>query len=87
MIIVIRVINIVIQLLTLLVVIDAMLSFFLSPFHPLRSTLDRLVNPMLAPIRKVVPPIQNIDFSPVILLIFLQVLGSVIVNLLSSFIW
>jgi YggT family protein len=82
----IRIINIAVELITLIVVLDAILSFFLSPFHPIRSTLDRIVLPFLTPIRKVVPPIQNIDLSPLILLVILQILGSVLVNLLRSFI-
>jgi YggT family protein len=84
--IVIRLINIAIQLITLIIVLDAILSFFLSPFHPIRSTLDRIIEPLLRPIRRVVPPIQNIDFSPLILLVIIQILGSVIINLLRSFI-
>jgi len=52
------------QLLTILVIASAVLSFFMSPFHPVRNALDRIVDPLLAPIRKVVPPVQNIDFSP-----------------------
>ncbi|MHC1741007.1 MAG: YggT family protein [Anaerolineaceae bacterium] len=60
------------QLLTILIIVDAVVSFVLSPYQPFRQFLDRLVNPMLAPIRKIVPPIMNMDFSPVILLLILQ---------------
>lgn len=67
-----------IQLLVLVVIIHAVLSFFMSPYDPIRQTLDRFVNPMLNPIRRVIPPVSGIDFSPFVLIIFLQVLGSIV---------
>jgi YggT family protein len=70
--------------LTLVVFVDVLLSFVLNPFHPLRRALDSFVDPMLAPIRRVIPPVGGVDFSPAILLIVLQILGRVIVTLLIS---
>lgn len=72
------------QLLTILVIVSAVLSFFMSPFHPVRNALDRIVDPLLAPIRKVVPPIQNIDFSPLIFIILLEVITSLVVRFLVA---
>jgi YggT family protein len=69
---------------TVVIIIDVVLSYFLSPFHPLRQTLDQVVEPMLAPIRRVVPTIGMIDFSPLVLLILVQLLESVLVSLLSA---
>lgn len=60
------------QLLTIIIIVDAVISFVLSPYQPFRQFLDKLVNPMLDPIRKIVPPIMNMDFSPIILLLVLQ---------------
>lgn len=71
------------RLCTIIVVVDVFLSYILSPYHPIRSTMDRLVEPFLAPIRKLVPPIQMIDFSPIVLLIALQVFEFVLVSILS----
>jgi len=70
-------------ILTLVVLIDVVLSFFMSPFHPLRRSLDALVDPMLAPVRRVVPPVGMFDFSPVILLILIQVLGTLLTQLFA----
>ncbi len=72
------------QLLTILVIASAVLSFFMSPFHPVRNALDRIVDPLLAPIRKVVPPVQNIDFSPLIFIILLEIITSLVVRLLVA---
>jgi YggT family protein len=72
------------RLLTILVVVDVIVSYFLSPYNNIRNFLDRIVNPMLAPIRRIVPPVQMIDFSPIILLVLLQVIEFLVVQLLSS---
>ena len=81
---VIGVIDIIFRLLTIVVVVDVILSYFLSPYNNFRIFLDRIVNPMLVPIRRIVPPVQMIDFSPNILLVLLQVVEFILVRLLSS---
>jgi len=78
------VVDILFRLLTIVVVVDVILSYFLSPFNNFRMVLDRIVSPLLNPIRRIIPPIQMIDFSPIILLVLLQVLEFIIVRLLTS---
>jgi len=80
----IRLIVIIERLLTLLIIVDVVLSYFMSPFHPVREALDRIVNPMLNPIRRVIPPLGGLDLSPIVLLILVQVLGSVLINFLRA---
>lgn len=72
------------QLLTLLVVVHVILSYFMSPYHPIRQYLDRLVEPMLRPIRRFIPLVGVLDFSPLILIIIIQILDAVVTALLSS---
>ncbi|NMC85370.1 MAG: YggT family protein [Anaerolineaceae bacterium] len=71
------------QLLTLIIIVDAIISFFMSPYHPFRQFLDRIVNPLLEPIRRVVPPLMNMDFSPVILLLLLQFVEYLLLRMLA----
>jgi YggT family protein len=71
------------QLLTLIIIVDAIISFFLTPYHPFRQFLDRLVNPLLSPIRRVVPPLMNMDFSPIILLLLLQFVEYLLLRLIA----
>lgn len=78
------VLHIIFQILSFLVIASAVLSFFMSPFHPIRQTLDRIINPLLQPIRRVVPTIGMIDISPLILLILIQILDGVISSLLLN---
>jgi len=72
------------RLLMFLVIAQAILSYFMSPFHPIRQWVDRLVSPLLAPIRRVVPPVGMVDFSPVILIILIQIIDYFLVRLLYA---
>jgi YggT family protein len=42
--------------------------------HPLVTMLYAVTEPVLAPIRRVLPPIGGLDLSPMVLLIALQLL-------------
>jgi len=72
------------QLLTILLIVQAILSYFMSPYAPLRLTIDRLLNPLLSPIRRIVPPIGMFDFSPLILIIIIQLIDGFLRNILLS---
>jgi YggT family protein len=74
-----------IQLVILVVIIQAVLTFFMSPFHPVRRFFDRIVEPMLTPIRRLIPPVGMFDFSPLILIIILQLLNMIIRNVFYKF--
>lgn len=76
----------VVSVLTFLVFINALLSYFLDPYHPIRKAIGMVVDPLLDPIRKLVSPIGGIDLSPMILIFILQIVGSVLVTLLRRFI-
>ncbi|MFU8826430.1 MAG: YggT family protein [Brevefilum sp.] len=80
------IINAIISVLTLAVVIYTLLRMILAPYHPVVNVLAQVIEPLFTPIRNSVPPINGLDFSPLILIIGLQVLGSLIVALLRSFV-
>ena len=62
---------------SLIVVASVVVSWTNVPReHPAVRWLHRLTEPVLAPIRKVLPPMGGIDFSPLALLIGLRVLTS-----------
>lgn len=74
--------NLLVQVITLLVIVKVILSYFMSPYHPIRETIDKIINPLLDPIRRVMPPTGMIDFSPLILLVLVQILRSLLVSIL-----
>lgn len=71
-------------ILILLVFVSIVLSYFMDPYHPVRRGVDRIVEPMLSPIRRVVPLVGMLDFSPLILIILIQVISGLLVRFLSS---
>ena len=73
-----------IQMLSLIVIVHVFLAYFMSPYHPIRATIDRIIEPMLMPIRRIVPLVGMMDFSPFILLILIQVIGQILIVLLRS---
>jgi YggT family protein len=80
----ITIINIVSQLLVLLVFISVILSYIMDPYHPIRRGVDNIVEPMLTPIRRVVPLLGMLDFSPLVLILLIQLVKSLLVSLLLN---
>lgn len=80
----INLINIVEQLLILLIIVSVVLSYFMSPYHQVRQMLDRIVEPMLLPIRRVVPLIGSLDFSPLVFILLIQFLSSALRSFLIT---
>ncbi|MFN2195412.1 MAG: YggT family protein [Anaerolineales bacterium] len=72
------------QAITILIIVYVILSYFLSPYHPIRQTIDRLVEPLLAPIRQILPQTGMIDFSPLVLLILVQLISALLLQLLNG---
>jgi YggT family protein len=72
------------QILVLLVIVSVILSYFMAPYHPIRSGVDRILEPMLMPIRRVVPLIGMFDISPLILILLIQLIGNLLIRLLFT---
>jgi YggT family protein len=53
-------------------IVQAVLSW-VNPYSPIGPMFDAVTRPFLRPIRRVVPPVANIDLSPLVLIILLQV--------------
>jgi YggT family protein len=68
--------------LTFIIFADIIVSYFLSPYHPVRMALDRIVQPMLAPIRRIMPPSGMFDFSPFVLVIVIWLIERLLISLL-----
>jgi YggT family protein len=60
---------------TFVVFVAVVLSWFrLSPDNPVVKVTAALTEPVLAPIRKILPAAGGFDFSPMVLLLGLQLL-------------
>ena len=68
--------------LTFIIFADIIVSYFLSPYHQVRMALDRIVQPMLAPIRRIMPPSGMFDYSPFVLVIVIWLVERLLISLL-----
>ena len=53
------------------IIIQAVLSW-VNPYHPVAPFFDALTRPFLRPVQKAIPPVGGVDITPVLVLIFLQ---------------
>ena len=79
-------VDLITTILVLLVLTYVVISYFISPYHTFRMWVNRLVEPMLQPIRKIVPLIGMLDISPIILLLLIQFAGFILKQILVAFI-
>lgn len=71
------------QVLTFAIFIRAILSWFpIDTNNPLANILFQVTEPVLAPMRRIVPRIGMIDITPMIAIVVLQIIGQVTSNLL-----
>lgn len=54
----------------------------LSPNHPVMRVTSALTEPLLGPIRRVLPSFGGLDFSPMVLLLGVQLLRRLLVGML-----
>jgi YggT family protein len=72
-----------IDLYSLVVLVAVVLSWIQLPLHhPVVRFVDTLTAPALTPIRRILPPMAGLDFSPMVLLVLLQLLKGVIAGAL-----
>ncbi len=79
-----QVIGVIANVLIIFIFLWVILSWILPPYHPLREALDRVVEPMLIPIRRIIPMPGMIDFSPMILMILIELIARILTGILRS---
>jgi|TARA_B100000085_G_scaffold276148_1_gene294900 YggT family protein len=78
-----RVIHLVLSLMVWLIIGRALISWFSpDPYNPLVQFLFRVTEPVLSPIRNVLPYFGGIDLSPIVVLLAIEFFKSFIVSLL-----
>ena len=74
-----------IQALSLLIVARALLSWFIrDTTHPVMRILLDLTEPLLRPIRRMMPSDVMVDFSPLIAIVALQIVGRLITGMMGA---
>ncbi len=69
------------------ILIDALLSWFpISPNSPIVRLLDDITEPILAPLRQVVPRLGMFDITPIVAMFLLEILQNIIDSGLSGYV-
>jgi YggT family protein len=71
-------ISTVLQLMFWIIFIRAILSWFSSGRNPLELVMIQLTEPLLAPVRRIIPPIGGLDLSVIVVLVLIQFIRIVI---------
>jgi len=67
-----QLVNLLFTFYTLAIIARALLPWFrISYYHPVMRFLIRITEPVLAPLRRYVPPVGGLDFTPMLALFLL----------------
>ena len=69
-----------------LLVLEAIFSW-VNPHAPFAPFIRALNEPVLSPLRKLIPPLGGLDFSPLVALVILQILNMVLVKAFAALPW
>ena len=88
------IINLLLTVLTWIIIIQVILSWLFA-FNVLNTSssgvrafalaLERITAPLYGPIRRVLPDFGGIDFSPLVLLIFIQIVRRLLSGVVTDF--
>ena len=77
-------IDLLFTLYTFLILARVLLSWVrISPYHPVAEWIYRLTEPLLAPIRNMMPPSGMIDWSPMIAMFVVMILRQLTLMVLT----
>ena len=71
-------IKILCEVLTFAIFIRVILSWFLTEPNTLTLILDKITEPILAPLRRIIPRVGMFDFTPMIAIILLQLIANLL---------
>ena len=83
-------IDLIFRVLTFLIFARVIVSWIrVSPYHPTWGPIIRFIyqatDPIMEPIRRAIPPMGGLDWSPLIVLLALGFLRNIVFQLLSGF--
>jgi YggT family protein len=83
---VINVIHTLLSLYSLAIILRSFLGMVVDPYHPVAKFVRQITEPVLAPIRRIVPPVRAgggfLDLSPMVALLLLWVLERILIAVL-----
>jgi YggT family protein len=77
-------ISLFIQIYSLVILARVLMSWVnVDPYSPLARAIFDLTEPVLAPVRNMLPQSAGLDFSPIIVMVLLQILGQILITMFS----
>jgi YggT family protein len=74
-----------VNLVSILLILHALMSFMpIEPWHPVRRFLDQIAEPIIRPFRGLIPPVGMFDFSIMVAIIVIQILGELVKVMIRS---
>ena len=66
-----------------LIIVRLVMSYFAKPENRLYIGLIGLTEPVIAPVRRLVPPVGGVDWSPTLTIVALYILDVIVTNLIA----
>jgi YggT family protein len=78
------IISMFIQLYSLVILARVLMSWVnIDPYSPVARIIYDLTEPVLAPVRNMLPPSAGLDFSPIIVMVLLQIFGQILMTMFA----
>ena len=76
-----RFIDILFTLLELAILARVLLSWFrVDPYHPVVAFLYQITEPILRPLRNIIPPLGMMDISPIVAMLLIGIIRAIILG-------
>jgi YggT family protein len=79
---IVQVVDLLLSLYVWIIIARAIISWVNpSPYHPVVRFIYRVTEPVLAPLRRIIPPIYGIDFSPIVVIFVIYLVKNILYRL------
>jgi len=74
------------QIVTLMIIIRAFMTFFprVDRHHPVVRFLDSVVDPILTPFQRMMPPMAGLDLSPILAILTIRIGSELLMSLVGG---
>ena len=75
-------IEIIFNLLSLAILARVLISWLnVDPYHPAVIFIHRITEPVLKPLREIIPPVGRLDITPIVALFILQFIEQILLSI------
>ncbi|HHT00024.1 MAG TPA: YggT family protein [Thiomicrospira sp.] len=79
-----EIINQLLDMMFWLIIIQAVMSWISPGYNPNTAIFDQLTNPILAPFRRIIPPMGGFDLSPIVAILAIKLFQIVVVGSITQ---